>query len=110
MSNFFKLLKYKYNMKANLKRRASYVLKEGDTLESVCKKFDASVSTIKLFNMITSAKAGDIIFFPENNSSVYVVKPTDTFKGVAEKLKISESELYKLTNTTRLFIGQRIEY
>lgn len=110
MSNFFKLLKYKYNMKANLKRRASYVLKDGDTLESVCKKFDACVSTIKLFNMITDAKAGDIIFFPENNSSVYVVKPTDTFKGVAEKLKISESELYKLTNTTRLFIGQRIEY
>ena len=58
----------------------------------------------------TDAKAGDIIFFPENNSSVYVVKPTDTFKGVAEKLKLSESELYKLTNTTRLFIGQRIEY
>lgn len=110
MSNFFELLKYKYIMNANLKRRASYIIKNGESLEDVCRRFNIDVSSVKLYNMIKNVKAGDVIFFSESKNGLYVVKPADTFEGVAKKLGLSQKELFNLTGTTRLFIGQRIEF
>ncbi len=110
MSNFLQVLKYKYNMKAILKRRAGYIIKQNETLEDVCKKFNVNIANIKLYNMISDVEEGDIVFFPESKNGLYVVKPADTFDGIAKKLGMTEQQLFKITGTTRLFIGQRIEF
>lgn len=97
-------------MKAILKSRISYTMKENDTLKSVCNMFNANISSIKLYNMIQDVEEGDTIFFPEDKKNVYVVKPADTFYGISKKLNIKEEDLLKITGSYRLFIGQRIEF
>lgn len=44
-----------------------------------------------------------------NNVNQYIVKPLDTISSVAKKLGINEQELIKKTNTTSLYVGQKID-
>ncbi len=44
-----------------------------------------------------------------NTESVYIVKPADTFKSVAQKLNISEEKLKAICKTKNLYVGQKIE-
>lgn len=45
-----------------------------------------------------------------NNKKIYIVKPLDTFEGVASKLGVDVEYLKKQANTKNLFVGQRITF
>ena len=93
-----------------IKNLPFYRLKHNESLDDVSKKFNVSLNSLKFYNMVENFEEGDIVFFPQYSSNVYIVKPADTIKSIAKKLSLTESELMAKAKTNKLFIGQRIEY
>ncbi len=93
-----------------IKKLPYYILKYNENLNDVAKKFGVNLSSLKVYNMVDDAEEGDVIFFPQSSSNVYVVKPADTIKSIAKQFNLTESEVLQKAKTTKLFIGQRIEF
>ena len=95
-----------------------YTVKSGDSLWSIAKKYNISVSDLKSSNGLTSSmlKIGDILKIPvieeENKKeNTYVVKSGDTLYKIAQNFDTTVSEIMKLNNltSTMLSIGQTLE-
>lgn len=74
-----------------------YTVKKGDSIYSIAKKFDTSVSTISDVNMLTNTTIfpGQILLVPKGSNKEtefyfenYVVKPNDTIELIAKRLGI----------------------
>ena len=95
-----------------------YTVKSGDTLWSIAKKFNTTVSDIKSTNGLTSStlRLGQVLKIPVKEieipkSNVYVVKSGDSLYKIAQNYDTTVNEIMRingLTNTT-LSIGQRLE-
>ena len=99
----------------------TYVVKSGDTLWSIAKKYGVSVEELKEKNNLTSnaLSINQVLLIPgEDESSVevpssseyYTVKAGDSLYAIANKYGMSVDELKDLNNLTSnlLTIGQRL--
>ena len=91
----------------------TYVVKSGDTLWSIARRFNTSVSELKsLNNLSTNALSiNQVLKLPtkqESTVETYTVKSGDTLYGIANKFGLTVNELKSINNlsTNLLSIGQ----
>ena len=92
---------------------SSYVTKEGDTMESIAKKFKISPQTLRWANNTTSdaVEPNKTLVVPLVDGVVYTIKDGDTAQSLAEKYKTSAERvvLYNdIDDGAKLSIGSRI--
>ena len=90
-----------------------YVVKSGDTMESIAAQFGISVQTLKWANNSTSdaAQEGAILTVPRTDGVVYTVKDGDTVASLADKYKVDTERivLYNdLASDESLVAGKRL--
>lgn len=90
-----------------------YVVKKGDTLYSIARKYNISVDNLKSINNITtdSLAIGQIIKLPSTSSTAsdtYIVKKGDSLYSIARTYNTSVDKLKEINNLTSnaLAIGQ----
>ena len=94
-----------------------YTVKSGDSLWSIAKKYNVSVSDLKEANGLTSSmlSIGDVLKIPvieeEVKENIYIVKSGDSLYKIAQNYDTTVSEIMKLNNltTTSLSIGQMLQ-
>lgn len=90
----------------------SYVVKSGDTLYAISKKYGVTVDELKKYNNLTSnsLSIGQVLKIPSKVVNTYIVKSGDTLYAIAKKNNISVNELMTLNNlnSTNLSIGQTL--
>ena len=88
----------------------TYIVKKGDTLYGIAKKYGLSVDELKKYNNLSSSSLsiGQKIKIPSNEKNTYVVKSGDTLYKIAKNNGISVSDLMSLNNlnNSNLSIGQ----
>lgn len=93
----------------------TYKVVAGDTLYSIAKKLDTTVSELKQINNLStnSLKIGQILKIPTKfvdigDTELYQVKSGDTLYSIAKKYNISVNELKTINNLTNndLSVGQ----
>lgn len=92
-----------------------YVVKSGDSLWSISKKYGISVNDLKKLNGLNNnlLNVGQVLKIsgvPENFKDIYVVKSGDTLYGIASKYNISVDELKRYNNLSNnlLSVGQQL--
>ncbi|MBR1416994.1 MAG: LysM peptidoglycan-binding domain-containing protein [Bacilli bacterium] len=93
-----------------------YIVKKGDTLYSIAKKFNLSVDELKEINNLNSdtLSIGKSLLVSNNNSnnysSIYTVNKGDNLYSIARKFNTTVSMLAELNNleSTLLSIGQKL--
>ena len=88
-----------------------YIVKKGDTLYSIAKKYNTSVDNLKSINSIItdSLSIGQVLKLPTaDEENTYTVKKGDSLYAIAKEYNTSVDELKKLNNLTSntLAIGQ----
>ena len=91
----------------------SYIVKSGDTLYSIAKQYNTSVSDLKQINGLTSdiLSIGQVLKIPSTSESiVYTVKKGDTLYSIAKEFGTTVNAITNLNNlsTTVLSIGQKL--
>ena len=91
-----------------------YIVKSGDTLWSIARKFNTTVDKLKEINNLTSnsLSINQVIKLPTGNTiddtATYMVKKGDTLYSIANKFNLSVNELKSINNLTTnlLSVGQ----
>ncbi len=93
-----------------------YIVKSGDTLWSIAKKYGLSVDELKALNNLTSnsLSIGQVLKIKKESEGVtpdedtYIVKSGDTLYGIARRFGLSVDELKRINNlaSNTLSIGQ----
>lgn len=93
----------------------TYVVKAGDTLWNLARKFDVSVESLKEANHLVgnSLTIGEILIIPtmeEPKENYYVVQSGDSLYKIARQYQMSVADLMKLNNlsSNNLQIGQKL--
>ena len=99
------------NTGSNTGTTNTYVVKSGDNLYSIARKYNTTVDEIKKLNNLTSnlLSIGQVLKIPSGSSTnTYVVKSGDNLYSIARKYQITVDELKKLNNlnSNLLSIGQ----
>ena len=99
------------NTGSNTGTTNTYVVKSGDSLYSIARKYNTTVDEIKSLNNLTSnlLSIGQVLKIPSGSSTnTYVVKSGDNLYSIARKYQITVNELKKLNNlnSNLLSIGQ----
>lgn len=90
----------------------TYIVKSGDTLWSIARKFNITVNELKSLNNLTSnaLSIGQVLKVKEEETSpnTYTVKSGDTLWSIARKFNLSVEQLKAMNNLTSssLSIGQ----
>ena len=92
-----------------------YVVKKGDSLWSIAKKYGISVDELKSLNKLSSnllsvGQVLKVIGDSSTNNELYIVKSGDTLYSIARRFGVSVDELKKYNNLTSnsLSIGQQL--
>lgn len=103
------------NQTTDTTKNISYTVKKGDSLYSIAKKYNTTVSIIKSNNNLKSEtlQIGQILKIPANeteetNQITYQVKKGDSLYSIAKKYNTTAEEIKKLNNLSSnlLQIGQ----
>jgi LysM repeat protein len=88
-----------------------YIVKSGDTLYSIAKKYNISVDELKDINNLTSdiLSVGQSLKINRSNNE-YTVEKGDTLYSIARKFNTNVSTLADLNNlsTSLLYVGQKL--
>ena len=88
----------------------TYIVKSGDNLYSIARKYGTTVDNLKLINKLSSnlLSVGQSILVPKSSLKMYVVESGDTLYKIAMDNNISVTDLINLNEltTTNLSIGQ----
>ena len=90
-----------------------YVIKPGDTLYNIAKRYNTNVDEIKRINNLNTnmLKIGEIILIPgTSNYQTYVIRTNDTLEGIALKYNTTVEDIMKANNllTDDVTVGQII--
>ena len=90
-----------------------YVIKPGDTLYNIAKRYNTNVDEIKKINNLNSnmLKIGETILIPgTSNYQTYVIRTNDTLEGIALKYNTTVEDIMKANNllTDDVTVGQII--
>ena len=91
-----------------------YIVKKGDTLYSIARKFNIGVNELKKINSLSSdilSVGQKILVYSNNyNNNYYVVKAGDTLYSIARLFNTDVSSLKKINNLSddNLSIGQKL--
>ena len=87
-----------------------YIVKKGDTLYSIAKKYNTDINTIKSLNNLTNniISIGQIIKLP--NKNIYIVEKGDTLYSISKKFNTTVDNLKSINNlnSNTLSIGQNL--
>lgn len=95
----------------------TYIVEKGDTLYSISKKFDTTISELKELNNLSTnmLNVGQILKLPTEfvdieNDEIYEVKAGDTLYSISKKFNIPIEQLKELNalTTNMLNIGQKL--
>ena len=91
----------------------TYIVKPGDTLYNLAKRFNTTVDSIKEKNNIENnmLKIGEMIIIPETEEfQVYVVRTNDTLNSIANRFNTTIDEIMRINNllTEDVIVGQII--
>jgi peptidoglycan DL-endopeptidase LytE len=77
-----------------------HIVKKGDTLSSLARKYSLSVGELKKINNLTSdmVKTGQKLLVKEGAPKTYTVKKGDTIYGIARRFHKDEWELIEINN------------
>ena len=89
----------------------TYVVKPGDTLYNIAKRYNTTVDTLKDLNNLDSnlLKIGETLIIPEtSNYQTYVVKDNDTLESIADYFEVTTEDIERVNNmlTDDVLIGQ----
>lgn len=92
-----------------------YVVKPGDTLSSIAKRFSTDLDSLVEINDIENPNdlvVGEALIIQQNLNSMYVVQPGDNLSSIAKKYNIPLLELLdvnpNLSPPYNLYVGQKI--
>ena len=90
-----------------------YVIKAGDTLYNIAKRYNTNVDEIKRINNLSTnmLKIGETILIPgTSNYQTYVIRTNDTLEGIALKYNTTVESIMKANNllTDDVTVGQII--
>lgn len=91
-----------------------YVVKPGDTLSAIARKYNTTVDELVALNNIDDPNliyVGDKIKVTENNVDYYTVQPGDTLTAIANKYNTTINKLVALNNIENpnlIYVGQEI--
>ena len=90
-----------------------YVIKPGDTLYNIAKRYNTNVDEIKRINNLNTnmLKIGETILIPgTSNYQTYVIRTNDTLEGIALRYNTSVENIMKANNllTDDVTVGQII--
>ncbi len=94
----------------------TYIVKAGDSLWSIARKYNITVDELKNYNNLTSnlLSVGQLLEIPQNAPTeeykTYIVKSGDTLYKIANDNDVTVDELIKFNNLnkTSLSIGQKL--
>lgn len=88
----------------------TYIVKNGDNLYSIARKYGTTVDNLKFINNLSSnlLSIGQKLLVPKNSLKTYVVKSGDTLYKIALDNNVGVTELINLNEltTTNLSVGQ----
>ena len=94
----------------------TYIVKPGDTLWTIARKYGVTVSALKEKNNLTnnSLSISQVLIIPtkdEDNESTYVVQKGDNLYSIANRFNLTVNELKALNNLTSDFlsVGQTLK-
>lgn len=89
-----------------------YIVKTGDTLYSIARKYNTSIDNIKSINSLTSnvINIGMKLKLPSNNSIEYIVKKGDNLYSISKKYNTTVKDIMNINNlnSTNLSINQKL--
>ncbi len=90
-----------------------YVVKSGDTISSIAKKFGLSINTLLWTNKLTKfsiIRPGDKLTIPPQNGVIHSVKSGDTIKKIADLYQADEIAIIEANNINprALKVGSQI--
>ncbi len=82
--------KYKYPLMNDYQEMNTYVVKQGDSLYAIAKKFNCSLEELQEVNKLatTMIYPNQVLFIPNSKSDMYVTQKGDTMKVVLDNLGI----------------------
>lgn len=92
-----------------LSEEGTYIVKSGDTLYSIARKFNVSLDSLKSLNNLSSntINLNQVLKIPTSSTitppkqtNTYTVKSGDTLYGIAKKYNVQVDEVKKLNNMT----------
>ena len=90
-----------------------YVVKSGDTLWSIARKYNLSVNELKALNNLSSSvlSVGQRLIVGKESSNDYVVSAGDTLWAIARKFNVSVDDIKALNNlsSNNLSIGMTLK-
>lgn len=91
---------------------STYIVKKGDTLYAIARKFNTTVSEIKKLNNLQTdiIQIGQVLKIPSKENNVYIVEKGDTLYAIARKFNTTVAEIKRKNNlqTNIIQIGQEI--
>ena len=88
-----------------------YTCREGDTIDSIARRFGTSLNSIKDSNPLFSGVYEGCILLLENISkSRITVEPLESIESIAEKYGTTVERIMKLTNlkSAKVFVGMQL--
>ncbi len=98
-------------MKINFDSDFYYRVLNGDTINSICEKFNSSKENIIRNNNFIELYEGEWIKIKVNNYIIHYVKPMENLESISKKYNIQKEKIILDNNLTceKLFIGQSIK-
>lgn len=100
-----------------INKKNIYIVKSGDTMYQIAKKYNITVNELKELNNLTTNELSinQVLKIPlkkeeQNNQKIYIVKPGDTLYQIAKQSQTTTEELKKINNLkdNTLSINQKL--